>query len=392
MNESATLKMTQIAREKKEKGVDVISLSIGEPDFDTPEYIKNAAIDAINQTGMSAPTHYPPVPGYDSLRDAICRKLKQDNNLIYERKNIVVSAGAKHSLMNVILSIVDRGDEVIIPTPYWVSYRDMVEFAEGVAVEIPCGIKDDFKVTPEKIKEKITQYTRAIMLNSPSNPSGKLYTQKELKAIADVLANYPDIIILSDEIYEHINFTNEQCQSIAQFDNIKDRVVIINGVSKGYAMTGWRIGYIAAPKYIADAVIKLQGQCTSGICGISQKAAEAALNGGLDSIKKMTEIFKQRRDLVYILLKDIPGLKTNLPDGAFYFFPDVSEFIGKSYNGNIINDSDEMALSILQYADVATVGGISFGLPQCLRLSYAASEKDLKEAMRRLKKYFSEFD
>jgi aspartate aminotransferase len=392
MKESATLKMTQAAREKKNKGIEVISLSIGEPDFDTPDYIKDAAISATKEVGMDAPTHYPPVGGYDSLRDAICKKLKDDNNLDYKRENIIVSAGAKHSLMNVVLSIVDQGDEVIIPAPYWVSYRDMVEFAEGIAVEIPCGLEQDFKVTPQQIREKITKYTRAIMLNSPSNPSGKFYTKKELSAIADMLAEYPNIIIISDEIYEHINFTDEKYQSIAQFDKVKDRVVIINGVSKGYAMTGWRVGYIAAPKYIVNAVQKLQGQFTSGVCGIAQRAAEAALKGGLESINKMTEIFKQRRNLVYTLLRDIPGLKTNLPDGAFYFFPDVSNFLGKSYNGYIINDTDELALSILNNADVAVVGGVSFGMPNYIRLSYATSENNLKEAMKKLKKYFSEME
>ncbi|MDR2835740.1 MAG: pyridoxal phosphate-dependent aminotransferase [Bacteroidales bacterium] len=387
MQESATLKMTQISRELKNKGIDIISLSIGEPDFNTPDFVKEAAIEAINNNI----TKYPPVAGYESLQIAICKKLKEENNLSFDPKQIVVSTGAKHSLMNVILSIVDRGDEVIIPAPYWVSYSEMVEFAEGTPVFVNCSSEQNFKITPQQLKEAITPYTRAFLLNSPSNPTGMLYTKNELKALTDILENYPNITIISDEIYEYINFIGKH-ESIAQFENIKDRVVVINGVSKGYAMTGWRIGYMAGPLYIAKAVTKLQGQFTSGACSIAQKTAEAALLGSENEkkiISKMTNTFKNRRDLVYSLL-DIPGLNTKRPDGAFYFFPDISNFLGKSYHGTIINNSDELAMSLLLNEHVATVGGDAFGAPNCLRLSYATDEQSLKTALKRMRKYFSE--
>ncbi len=387
MKASATLMMTQMSRKMEENGEQVIKLSIGEPDFNTPEYAKQGGIDAINANE----THYPPVAGYTSLKDAIINKFKEENNLEYKRENIVVSTGAKHSLMNVILSIINPGDEVIIPAPYWVSYSDMVEFCDGVPVVIECKIDNNFKVKPEEIKEKITKNTRAIMINSPSNPTGSIYSKSELKAIADVLAEYPQITIISDEIYEHINFIGKH-ESIAQFESVRDRVVIINGVSKGYAMTGWRIGYLAAPVYIAKAVEKLQGQFTSGACSIAQKAAEAALKGDKNVVKEMTAVFKSRRDLVKMLLNDIPNLKTTNPDGAFYFFIDVSYFIGKKYQGKIIENSDDLALKLLYHEKVSTVGGLSFGSPSCLRISYATKESLLKEALKRMKNFFSEIE
>ena len=377
---SATLAMTAKSRELQAQGIDVVNLSIGEPDFNTPDYIKEAAKEAIDQNF----SHYPPVPGYESLKKAVCTKLKRENNLDYEPSQIVVSTGAKHSIMNTMLSIVDPGEEVIIPAPYWVSYIEMVRFCEGVPVVIKCSIDSDFKMTAEQLEKAITPKTRAIIFSSPSNPTGSLYSKAELKAIADVLAKYPDVIVISDEIYEHINFVGEH-ESIAQFEDIKRRCVVVNGVSKGYAMTGWRIGFIAAPVWIAKAVTKLQGQFTSGACSIAQKASEAALNAGDSECKKMTKIFKSRRDLVLGLLKEIPGLKLNTPQGAFYIFAEVSSFFGKEADGVKINTSDDLAMYLLEKAHVATVGGISFGAPECLRLSYATSEDRLTEAAKRLK-------
>ncbi|MFO7880530.1 MAG: pyridoxal phosphate-dependent aminotransferase [Bacteroidales bacterium] len=378
---SATLAMTQKSRELKEEGNDVVNLSIGEPDFDTPQYVKDAAIKAIQENW----THYPPVPGYPELRKAISGKFQRENKLEYKPEQIMVSAGAKHSLINVLLSVVNPGDEVIVPAPYWVSYVEMVKLAEGKSVVLKCGIESDFKMTPEQLEGAITEKTRVIMFSSPSNPTGSLYTRDELKALADVIARYPRIIILSDEIYEHINFQGKH-ESIAQFDNVYDRTVIVNGVSKGYAMTGWRIGYIAAPVWIAKACQKLQGQFTSGACSIAQKAAEAAINGGTEASEKMTAVFKSRRDLVLDMLKDIPGMKTNCPGGAFYVFPDISYYLGKSFGGMIINDSSDLAMYLLEKAHVATVGGDAFGSPECLRLSYATSEDNLKKAIGRIKK------
>ncbi|MDR2010334.1 MAG: pyridoxal phosphate-dependent aminotransferase [Bacteroidales bacterium] len=381
---SATLAMTQKSRDLQAQGIDVINLSIGEPDFDTPDYIKDAAKKAIDENY----THYPPVPGYESLRKAVSQKFKRENNLEFSPEQIVVSNGAKHSIANVILSIIGPGDEMIVPAPYWVSYTDLIILAEGTPVVVKCGIEQDFKMTAGQLENAITAKTKAIIFSSPSNPTGNLYSKQELKELADVLSRYPDIIIISDEIYEHINFMGKH-ESIAQFENIKDRVVVVNGVSKGYAMTGWRIGYIGAPLWIAKAVTKLQGQFTSGACTIAQKASEAALNGGIETIKEMTAVFKKRRDLVYELLKEIPGLKINLPEGAFYFFPDVSSFFGKSYENNTVNNSDDLALFLLDKAHVATVGGDAFGSPECLRLSYATSEDLLIDAMNRIKKALS---
>lgn len=378
---SATLAMTNKSRELKEQGIDVINLSIGEPDFDTPEYIKEAAKKAIDENY----THYPPVPGYTELRKAIVNKFKRENNLDFTVDQIVVSTGAKHSIINVFLSVLNPGDEVIVPAPYWVSYVDMVKLADGTVVEIPCGIDQDFKMTPAQLKSALNSNTRAIIFSSPSNPTGSLYTQNELKAFADILQDYPRVIVISDEIYEHINYVGQH-QSIAQFENIRDRVVVVNGVSKGYAMTGWRIGFIGAPLWIAKACIKLQGQFTSGACSIAQKAAEAALNAGNDACKAMTAIFNKRRDLVLQQMSDILGLKMNTPQGAFYVFPDVSYFFGKSDGECTINSSDDLALYLLNKAHVATVAGDAFGAPECLRLSYATSEEEMSRAIDRIRK------
>ena len=384
MSVSATLAMTQKSRELKAQGYDVINLSIGEPDFDTPEHVKEAAKRAIDENY----THYPPVPGYESLKKAIVNKFKRENNLEFDENQIVVSSGAKHSIINVFLAIIDPGDEVIIPAPYWVSYPDMVGLAEGVPVVIKCGIESDFKMTAKQLEQHITPKTRAIIYSSPSNPTGMLYSKDELEALAKVIEKHPNIIVISDEIYEHINFSGKH-QSIAQFDAIKDRVVVVNGVSKGYAMTGWRIGYIGGPLWIAKAVTKLQGQFTSGACTIAQKAAEAALNAGSDSCKEMTAIFKKRRDLVMELFKGIDGIKMNEPQGAFYVFPEVSSFYGKSFENYTIKDSGDLALYILETEFVASVGGHAFGSPECLRFSYATSDDMLIEAISRIKRALS---
>jgi aspartate aminotransferase len=381
---SATLAMTQKSRELKEQGHDVINLSIGEPDFDTPQHIKDAAIKAIQENW----THYPPVPGYPELRNAISEKLKRENNLNYKPEQVMVSVGAKHSLINVMLSVVDPGDEVIVPAPYWVSYVEMVKLSEGKSVVLKCGIDSDFKMRPEQLENAITDKTRLIIFSSPSNPTGSLYTREELKALADVLKKYPHIIILSDEIYEHINFVSDH-QSIAQFDAVRDNTVIVNGVSKGYAMTGWRIGYMAGPKWIIKACQKLQGQFTSGACSVAQKAAEAAINGGVDASKMMTKKFKERRDLVVDLLQNIPGMKINVPGGAFYVFPDISHYLGKKFGDVIISNSSDLAMYLLENAHVATVGGDAFGSPECLRISYANSEENLIIAIERLKTAFA---
>ncbi|MDD2635636.1 MAG: pyridoxal phosphate-dependent aminotransferase [Bacteroidales bacterium] len=384
MSVSATLAMTQKSRELKAQGNDVINLSIGEPDFDTPEHVKAAAKRAIDENY----THYPPVPGFESLKKAIVNKFKRENNLEFDENQIVVSTGAKHSIINVFLATINPGDEVIIPAPYWVSYPDMVGLAEGVPVVVKCGIESDFKMTAEQLEQHITPKTRAIIYSSPSNPTGMLYSKDELEALAKVIEKHPNIIVVSDEIYEHINFSGKH-QSIAQFETIKDRVVVVNGVSKGYAMTGWRIGYVGAPLWIAKAVTKLQGQFTSGACSIAQKAAEAAINAGSDSCKEMTEVFKKRRNLVMSLFKEIDGIKMNEPQGAFYVFPEVSSFYGKSFDKYTINNSGDLALYVLETEFVASVGGHAFGSPECLRFSYATSEDMLVEAITRIKRALS---
>ena len=381
LSESATLKMTKLGRELAAQGVHIISLSVGEPDFNTPEYVKDAAKKALDDNW----TRYSPVPGYPDLRKAIVEKLKKENNLDYDISQIVVSTGAKQSLSNVILTLINPGEEVIIPTPYWVSYSEMVTLAEGKSVFINTEIDNNFKVTPEQLEASITDNTKLFMFSSPNNPTGTVYSKEELAALAAVFERHPHVFILSDEIYEHINFVGQH-ESIAQFESIKDRVIIVNGFSKAYAMTGWRLGYIAANKTIATANEKLQGQTTSGTCSIAQRAGIVAYETGLESVNKMKEAFARRRQLVYDLLNDIPGVRTNLPEGAFYFFPEISSFFGKKdQEGNVIKDSSDLALYLLNVGHVATVGGSSFGNDKYIRLSYAASDENLIEALRRIK-------
>ncbi|ADY51332.1 aminotransferase class I and II [Pseudopedobacter saltans DSM 12145] len=381
LSESATLKMTKLGRELAAKGINVISLSVGEPDFNTPDHVKEAAKKALDENY----TRYSPVPGYPELRQAIVNKLKIENNLDYDVSQIVVSTGAKQSLSNVILTLINPGDEVIIPTPYWVSYSEMVTLAEGKSVFIDTDIESDFKITPEQLEAAITPKSKLFMFSSPNNPTGTVYSKEELAALAKVFEKHPNIFILSDEIYEHINFVDKH-ESIAQFPSIKDRVIIINGFSKAFAMTGWRLGYLAANKEIAAANDKLQGQTTSGTCSIAQRAGIAAYEQGLDSVNTMKEAFARRRQLVYDLLKDIPGVKTNMPEGAFYFFPEISSFFGKKdADGNVIKNSSDLALYLLNVGHVATVGGDSFGNDNYIRLSYAASDESLVEALRRIK-------
>ena len=379
MSPSATLAMSQKSNELKAQGVDVINLSVGEPDFNTPAHIKEAAKEAIDNNF----TFYTPVPGYLSLRKAICDKLKRENNLDFAPEQIVVSNGAKQSLCNCILSIINPGDEVIIPTPAWVSYEEMVKLAEGVHVLVPATAEQAFKITAEQLEAAITPKTRMVLLCSPSNPTGSVYSHSELKALADVLAKYPDVIILADEIYEHINYTGE-FNSISQFPEVCDRVVIVNGVSKAYAMTGWRIGFLAAPLWIAKATNKLQGQYTSGCSSIAQKAAEEAYRGPQDCVEEMRKAFERRRDLIVSLLKEIPGLKINHPEGAFYIFPEVSSYFGKSCGNHTINNSNDLAMYLLEEAHVATVDGAAFCAPGYIRLSYATSDDNIREAARRI--------
>ncbi len=380
MSESATIKMAQLGRELKAEGKDIINLSLGEPDFDTPRHIKEAGIKAINE----GYTHYSPVPGYPELRKAICQKLKRDNDLTYSSDQIVVSTGAKQSLINVVLSIVNPGDEVIVPSPYWVSYAAMVQLADANMVNIPTSVETEFKFTAAQLEKAITPKTRMIIYSSPCNPTGTVFTRDDLESYAKVLAKYPDIYIVSDEIYEYITYAGKH-ESIAQFDYIKNRVVVVNGFSKGFAMTGWRLGYIAAPLWIAKACDKMQGQFTSGTCSIAQKAAEVAVSGDLSPTYKMRDAFRQRRDLVTSLLKNVPGFRVNNPQGAFYVFPDVSSWFGKTYDGDLIKDSDDFAMFLLKAANVSTVGGKSFGDDNCIRLSYACSEENIRKAVERIK-------
>lgn len=383
MAESETLAMTAKARELKAQGKDVISLSIGEPDFNTPDTVKDAAKQAIDDNF----THYPPVPGYADLREAIAQKFKRDNNLDYKPEQIVVSTGGKQAIYQVVQCLVNPGDEVIIPTPFWVSYKEIVRVAEGKPVYVKTSIENNFKVTPAQLEAAITPRTKLIMFSSPSNPTGMLYTKEELKGIAEVVARHDNLFVMSDEIYEHINFVGKH-ESIAQFPEVKERVITVNGVAKGFAMTGWRIGFIGAPLIIAKACNKLQGQVTSATCSIAQKATVRAMlmdPATSDDIINMRNIFRQRRDMVYQLLCDIPGLKVCMPQGAFYFFPDVSSYYGKSFNGNKIENSTDMAFYLLNEANVATVMGSAFGDDDCIRLSYATSEDLLREALRRIK-------
>ena len=379
LSPSATLAMSQKSNELKAQGVDVINLSVGEPDFNTPDHIKEAAKRAIDENF----TFYTAVPGYMSLRKAVSRKLKEENGVDFAPEQIVVSNGAKQALCNVILASINPGDEVLIPTPAWVSYVEMVKLARGTNVLVPTTLEDDFKITPQRLEEAITPRTRMILLCSPSNPTGSVYSKEELQALVDVIAKYPDIIVLSDEIYEHINFS---CSftSLASFPEIADRTVIINGVSKAYAMTGWRIGYCAAPLWLAKAVNKLQSQYTSGCSSIAQKAAEAAYEGSQDCVHQMCEAFRRRRDLVVELARQIPGFECNEPQGAFYLFPRVTSFLGKSDGETTINTSGELALYLLDKAHVATVDGAAFCLDGYIRLSYATSDDNIREAMRRI--------
>lgn len=381
MQESATIKMAKMSRELKAQGHDVIDLSIGEPDFDTPLHIKAAAKDAIDK----GYTKYTPVPGYPELRKAIAYKFKRDNNLDYTIDQIVVSTGAKQSIANVVMSLVNPGEEVLLPAPYWVSYAAIAELAEGKCIEIPSTIETNFKVTPEQLEKYITPKTRMLIFSSPCNPTGSVYSYSELKAIAEVVKKHPGLYVLSDEIYEYINYTGERHTSLAEFAEIKEQVITVNGFSKGFAMTGWRLGYIGAPLWIAKACDKIQGQFTSGTCSIAQKAGEAALMSDLTECHKMVEQFKHRRDVVYALLKEIPGLKVNLPDGAFYFFFDVTAYLGKSYNGQAVNTPEDLSLYLLSEAKIALVSGEAFGDKNCLRMSYATSEEKLKQACQRMK-------
>jgi aspartate aminotransferase len=377
---SQTLAMAQKSRELKAKGLDIISLSLGEPDFNTPDYIKEAAKKAIDDNYSK----YPPVPGYDDLRNAISKKFKDENGINYTSDQIIVSAGGKHSLINVILSIINPGDEVIILAPYWVSYYDQILLAGGKPIVVEALLENDFKVRPEQLESAITDKTRLIIFNSPSNPTGMVYTGQEMEKIARIVEKHEGLFIISDEIYEHIIFEGRHV-SMASFDFIYDRVITVNGVSKGYAMTGWRIGYIGAPLWISKACNKLQGQFTSGVCSIAQRAALAAITGGDNSRQIMKEAFLRRRDLICRQLKEIKGLKTRVPQGAFYVMPDISYYLGKSDGNARINNSDDLALYLLDKAQVAVVGGDAFGAPQCIRISYANSDELLVEAVKRIK-------
>jgi len=380
LEESATIAMARVSRELQEQGHDIISLSLGEPDFITPDNIRDAAKLAIDQ-GF---THYPPIAGFGDLRKAISEKFKRENNLDYKPEQIIVSTGAKQSIANVVLSLINPGDEVIVPTPYWVSYSQIIQLAGGVPVFVQTNVENDFKPTPEQIKAAITDKTKLFVFSSPCNPSGTILSKEELKGIAEILRPYENIFILSDEIYEHIRFGVNH-ESIAQFDFIKDRVIIVNGVSKGYAMTGWRIGYIGAPLAIAKACDKMQGQFTSGACSIAQKAALEAVSSDWSMYNYMQDSFQQRRDLTISLIKDIPGLKYNIPQGAFYVFPDVTYYFGKKYEDSVINNATDLCIYLLKEAKVSIVTGEAFGDNRCVRLSYATSEALLTEAMKRIK-------
>ncbi|MDR2950161.1 MAG: pyridoxal phosphate-dependent aminotransferase [Prevotella sp.] len=377
---SETLAMSQKSNELKAQGINVINLSVGEPDFFTPDHIKEAAKKAIDDNF----SFYSPVPGYMSLRQAISRKLETENGLSFKPEQIICSGGAKQAVCNAVLSVVDPGDQVIIPAPCWVSYIEMVKLAEGESYVIHTNIEQDFKITPEELEAAINPKTKAIILCAPSNPTGSVYSREELKALADVLAKYPNIIIISDEIYEHINYVGKH-ESIAQFENVKERVVIVNGVSKAYAMTGWRLGWMAAPQWVVAACNKLQGQYTSGASSISQKAAEAAYNGDQRCVEEMRQAFMRRRDLIVKLASDIEGFKVNKPEGAFYLFPECSYYFGKSYDGRTINSSADLAMFLLEVGHVACVGGLAFEAPNYIRFSYATSDENIVEAMRRVK-------
>jgi len=379
LDESATIRMAQLSRELKRQGKDIIDLSLGEPDFTTPLHIREAAKKAIDD----GYTHYTPVAGYLDVREAISRKFKRDNNLDYSPDEIVISTGAKQSIINAVLCLVNPGEEVILPKPFWVSYAAMARLAEGHIVEIPSSIETNFKISPEQLEAVITPKSKLIIFSSPCNPTGSAYTKEELFAIASVVQKHPNLYIISDEIYEHINFLGHH-ESIAQFDFIKDRVITVNGLSKAFAMTGWRLGYIGAPKWIAKACDKIQGQYTSATSSITQRAAIAALDGDLSPTLEMKKAFLRRRDLVVQLLKNIHGLKFNIPQGAFYFFPDVSNYFGTTYNDQEIHNADDLAMYLLHEANISVVTGSAFGDPNCIRLSYATSDEKLMEAMKRM--------
>ena len=380
LSPSATLAMSQKSSELKAQGVDVINLSVGEPDFNTPDYIKEAAKQAIEDNF----SRYSPVAGYPALRNAIVAKLKNENGLEYTAAQISCANGAKQSVCNTILTLVNKGDEVIVPAPYWVSYPEMVKLAEGTPVIVRAGIEQDFKITPAQLEAAITPKTRALILCSPSNPTGSVYSQEELAGLAAVLAKHERVFVIADEIYEHINYIGKH-QSIAQFAEVRDRVVIVNGVSKAYAMTGWRIGFVAGPEWVVKGINKLQGQYTSGPCSVSQKAAEAAYTGTQEPVEEMRKAFERRRDLIVKLAKEIPGFEVNFPQGAFYLFPKCDSFFGKKDGDRVIATADDLAMYLLEVGHVACVGGTSFGAPECIRMSYATSDENIVEAMRRIK-------
>jgi len=379
LSTSQTLAMAALARELKAQGKDIISLSLGEPDFNTPDFIKEAAKKAIDENYST----YSPVDGYGELKDAICRKFKRDNNLDYKPANIVVSTGAKQSLYNIAQVMLNDGDEVILPAPYWVSYFEIIKLSGGVPVEVPTSVESDFKITPEQLEKAITPKTKMMWFSSPCNPSGSVYSREELTAIGKVLEKYPNIYIVSDEIYEHINFSGTFC-SIGSIPELFERTITVNGVAKAFAMTGWRIGYIGAPEFIAKACTKMQGQVTSGANSIAQRATITAVDADPKVLNEMVTAFKNRRDLVVGLTKEIPGIKINIPDGAFYLFPDVSSFFGKTLRGKLISNADDLSMYLLSEANVATVTGDAFGNPNCIRISYATSEELLTEAFKRI--------
>jgi aspartate aminotransferase len=379
-NEPETLKMAKLCRELRGKGIDVIDLSLGEPDFDTPEHIKQSAKKAIDDNW----SHYTPVAGYADLREAVCKKLKRDNNLDYKPENIIVSTGAKQSLANVILAIVDTDDEVIIPTPFWVTYSELVRLAEGKPVFIQSTLESDYKITPQQLEEAITPKTKLFLFSSPCNPSGAVYSKKELEGLAEVFRKYPDILIISDEIYEYINYSGKH-ESIAQFEDLKNRVIIVNGLSKGFAMTGWRLGYVAADPQIVKGCEKLQGQFTSGTNSIAQRAAIDALTGDLGPSIKMAEEFTSRRKKMLELLSSLPGIKCSEPDGAFYVFPVVKEYFGKRNGSEVIRNTDDLCMYLLNSAYVSTVSGSAFGEPTCIRLSFANSMENIEKGLARIK-------
>ncbi|WP_428223566.1 pyridoxal phosphate-dependent aminotransferase [Flavobacterium sp.] len=377
---SQTLAMAALARELKAQGKDIISLSLGEPDFNTPDFIKEAAKKAIDDN-FSA---YPPVEGYADLKEAICAKFKRDNNLNYTPSQIVVSTGAKQSLYNIAQVMINEGDEVILPAPYWVSYFEIIKLSGGVPVEVPTSVESNFKITPEQLEAAITPKTKMMWFSSPCNPSGSVYSKEELEGLAEVLKKHPNIYVVSDEIYEHINYTGNYC-SIGSIAGMENNTITVNGVAKAFAMTGWRIGYIGAPEFIAKACTKMQGQVTSGANTIAQRATKAAVEANPSAIKYMVDAFQSRREIVYQLLSEIPGFKLTMPEGAFYFFPDVSAYFGKTLRGTEIKDANDFAMYLLSEANVATVTGDAFGNPNCIRLSYATSEEVLREAIKRIK-------